>query len=79
MTDKYRYDGTKEFKIKGVSTSETSLEKDKVSALKRMEDNFRKISELQEKLYAEKREGVIFLFQAMDAAGKRLFCSMDAS
>lgn len=70
MTDKYRYDGTKEFKIKGVSTSETSLEKDKVSALKRMEDNFRKISELQEKLYAEKREGVIFLFQAMDAAGK---------
>ena len=70
MTDKYRYDGTKEFKIKWVSTSETSLEKDKVSALKRMEDNFRKISELQEKLYAEKREGVIFLFQAMDAAGK---------
>lgn len=70
MTDKYRYDGTKEFKIKEVSTSETSLEKDKVSALKRMEDNFRKISELQEKLYAEKREGVIFLFQAMDAAGK---------
>ena len=70
MTEKKRYDGTKEFKIKGVSTSETSLEKDKVSALKRMEDNFRKISELQEKLYAEKREGVIFLFQAMDAAGK---------
>lgn len=35
-----------------------------------MQKNFEKIGELQRRLYAEKKEGVIFLFQAMDAAGK---------
>lgn len=70
MTDQYRYDGSRKFSLKEVSTDETSLEKDKSAAAERMDANFRKILKLQEKLYADKREGVIFLFQAMDAAGK---------
>ncbi len=70
MLKKYRYDGDRKFKLSKVSTKETSLEKDREKAEARMKKNFEKISELQKKLYADKKEGVIFLFQAMDAAGK---------
>lgn len=70
MFDKYRYDGSAKFEIGKVSTDETSLVKDKEEAAARLEKNNEKIDALQQKLYAEKKEGVIFLFQAMDAAGK---------
>lgn len=70
MLKKYRYDGSRKFDIDKVSTDETSGEKDRAMAEKKMAENFKKISELQAKLYADKKEGVIFLFQAMDAAGK---------
>ena len=70
MLKEYRYDGSRKFRLSEVSTKETSLESDRKKAEARMESNFEKISELQKKLYAEKKEGVIFLFQAMDAAGK---------
>lgn len=70
MFDHYRYDGTEPFDIKKVSTSETKLVKDKEEAAQKLDKNNKKIDELQQKLYAEKKEGVIFLFQAMDAAGK---------
>ena len=70
MLKDYRYDGSRKFKLSEVSTKETSLESDRKKAEARMEKNFEKIQDLQSKLYAEKKEGVIFLFQAMDAAGK---------
>ena len=70
MLKDYRYDGSRKFKLSEVSTNETSLESDRKKAEARMEKNFEKIQDLQSKLYAEKKEGVIFLFQAMDAAGK---------
>ncbi len=70
MLKKYRYDGKKKFSLAKVSTNETSLESDRKSAEAKMQKNFDKINDLQKKLYAEKKEGVIFLFQAMDAAGK---------
>ena len=67
---KYRYNGSEKFKIAKVSTNETSLCDDREKAEAKMEKNNALIDELQTKLYAEKKEGVIFLFQAMDAAGK---------
>lgn len=67
---KYVYDGTKKFMIAKSSTDETSLCKDRKDAEAKMLKNAEEIDKLQEKLYAEKKEGVIFLFQAMDAAGK---------
>ena len=67
---KYRYDGSRTFEIDKCSTDETDLCADRKEAEKKMEENNARIDELQEKLYAEKKEGVIFLFQAMDAAGK---------
>lgn len=70
MFSKYIYDGSKKFSISSVSTDETSLCKDKDDALKKLDENNQKIDALQAKLYADKKEGVIFLFQAMDAAGK---------
>lgn len=67
---KYRYDGSKPFEISKCATDETGLCADRKEAEAKMEENNALIDELQEKLYAEKKEGVIFLFQAMDAAGK---------
>lgn len=70
MFDKYCYDGNKKFRISKVSTDETSLCEDRKEAEEKLKENNRKIDELQQKLYAEKKEGLIVLFQAMDAAGK---------
>ena len=70
LLEKYCYDGSRHFSIKDASTDETSLCKDKAEALEQMQKNDAKMDELQAKLYAAKKEGVIFLFQAMDAAGK---------
>ena len=70
MLGKYRYDGTEPFRINKASTDETSLCDDKKIAKEKMEQNEEELDELQQKLYAEKKEGLIVLFQAMDAAGK---------
>ncbi len=70
MFDHYMYDGSAHFSIKKTETDETSLCPDKDTAEARLKENNKKIDELQAKLYADKKEGVIFLFQAMDAAGK---------
>lgn len=68
--EQYCYDGSRHFSIREASTKEISLCSDKAEALAQMEKNNAKMDELQAKLYAAKKEGVIFLFQAMDAAGK---------
>ncbi|MBO6257830.1 MAG: polyphosphate kinase 2 family protein [Succinivibrio sp.] len=68
--EKYCYDGSRHFDIAKASTCETSLCADREKAEKIIRKNDGKIDELQNRLYADKKEGVIFLFQAMDAAGK---------
>ena len=68
--EKYRYDSSRPFQISQCATDETSLCADRKDAEEKMAENNALIDELQAKLYAEKKEGVIFLFQAMDAAGK---------
>jgi len=70
MFTQYIYDGSRTLDLSRVSTDETSLCKSKQDGKEKMKANIEKIDELQQKLYADKREGVIFLFQAMDAAGK---------
>jgi len=71
---KYLFKGDREFFIGGeeptIDTTDDSLCKKKGEALKRIEENAAEIISLQEKLYSEKKEGVVFVFQAMDAAGK---------
>ena len=67
----YKYTGKKEFSIhEEGSTKETSLCSYKLEAAEILKANEAEIISLQEKLYAEKKEAVVFVFQAMDAAGK---------
>ncbi|HCK87282.1 MAG TPA: hypothetical protein DHW39_00570 [Erysipelotrichaceae bacterium] len=70
MFEKYLYDGTEKFDIRKVSTDETSLASSKEEAKAKMKENETELDELQQKLYAEKKEGLIVVIQAMDAAGK---------
>lgn len=70
MYKEYRFDGSGRFDIRSASTSETKLCADRKKAEEKMQKNMEEINELQQKLYAEKKEGVIFVYQAMDAAGK---------
>lgn len=70
LLKKYCFDGSGHFSIKDAPTDETELCHDKDEALRQMEENDKQMDRLQAKLYAAKKEGVIFLFQAMDAAGK---------
>ena len=70
MITKYRYDGDKKFHIAKASTDETSLCDKKKDAKDKMKENEEILDDLQQKLYAEKTEGLIIVFQAMDAAGK---------
>lgn len=66
----YRYDGKAPFDISKVKTDSDAGFKNREEATKLFENNINEIREYQEKLYAERKEGIIFIFQAMDAAGK---------
>lgn len=68
--EKYRYIGTNEFNIKDFDTADCGEFSDREEAVGEFVENLRSINKLQQKLYAERKEGVIFVFQAMDAAGK---------
>ncbi len=67
---KYLVNKPKSFKLKDYKTDERSCCEDRETAVRKMEKNAAEIYALQQKLYAEKKEGLIILFQAMDAAGK---------
>ncbi len=68
--DKYKYDGKKKYKGKDFSTNETGEFENKIAGMEQFYENLNRINELQQSLYADRKEGVIFIFQAMDAAGK---------
>ena len=67
---RYKYDGAGAFKIREFDTNETGEFKSREEALDAFVNNLKKIHKLQQALYAERKEGVVFIFQAMDAAGK---------
>ena len=65
----FRYDGSGEFHLKSHKTNEKGgLDKEK--ATKIIEANRERLSEFQEKLYAQDRWSLLLIFQGMDAAGK---------
>ena len=69
MTD-YKYDGSKKFKIKNFDCADKGEFNSRHESLKEFTKNLEKINEYQQKLFAEQKEGIVFVFQAMDAAGK---------
>ncbi|MCO5130794.1 MAG: polyphosphate kinase 2 family protein [Xanthobacteraceae bacterium] len=65
----FRVDGSKEFHLKLFRRdADGDLEKDEGKAI--IEANRKRLSDLQEKLYAQDRWSLLLIFQGMDAAGK---------
>lgn len=67
---KYRFDGTNKLNLSELSTSSKKDKVTKEEITTKTKANLEKISALQERLYADGREGVILILQAIDAAGK---------
>jgi PPK2 family polyphosphate:nucleotide phosphotransferase len=65
----FRYDGASEFHLKSHKTAEKGgLDKEKGEKI--IEANRKRLSDFQEKLYAQDRWSLLLIFQGMDAAGK---------
>jgi PPK2 family polyphosphate:nucleotide phosphotransferase len=65
----FRYDGSGEFHLKSHKTNEKGgLDKEKGEKI--IEANRKRLSDFQEKLYAQDRWSMLLIFQGMDAAGK---------
>ncbi|KJC52987.1 hypothetical protein UP09_01235 [Bradyrhizobium sp. LTSP885] len=65
----FRFDGTGEFHLKSYPTAEKGgIDKD--AGTKVIEANRKRLSDFQEKLYAQDRWSLLLIFQGMDAAGK---------
>ena len=60
----YKYTGDTKFDIKGFKTDDTGELLDRSEAVDEFVHNLLKINKLQQKLYAERKEGVIFVFQS---------------
>lgn len=71
MDKKYMvFDGRKDFKHKDFKDLKKESGLTKVKSEKNIADVLLKMSELQSKLYAENKESLLIIFQAMDAGGK---------
>ena len=65
----FRIDGSREFHLKSHSAAEKGgLDKDKGEKI--IDANRKRLSDFQEKLYAQDRWSLLLIFQGMDAAGK---------
>ena len=68
--DKYRFDGSKTCDLRALSCDGKAGSADKDAILAKTAENLQKMAELQDAFYADGREGLIFVLQALDAAGK---------
>lgn len=67
---KYRYTGEKKFRNKDFDTSAKHLTTDKEQTLEASRTNILKLDVLQDRLYADSKESLLIVLQAMDAGGK---------
>jgi len=68
--DKYKVTGNKKFHLSDFDTNDKSSFGITENAKKIIEQNTKEIASLQDKLYADGKNAVLIIFQAMDAAGK---------
>ncbi|MBK7379446.1 MAG: polyphosphate kinase 2 family protein [Ignavibacteriales bacterium] len=68
--EKYLAHQHSKFKISEFKTDDTDKFNSKNEAAEILEENVKKMSELQDKLYAQDKYSLLLIFQAMDAAGK---------
>lgn len=69
-TDRFIVRPGKDFKLRKLSTDDTNGVKNAEEAADRLEQGVERLAEMQDKLYAHDKYGVLLIFQAMDAAGK---------
>ncbi|WP_298260484.1 polyphosphate kinase 2 family protein [Bradyrhizobium sp.] len=69
FVDPFRFDGEGEFHLRSYKTGEKGG-LDKADGEKILEANRKRLSDLQERLYAQDRWSLLVIFQGMDAAGK---------
>ena len=68
---RFRIDKPDKFRLADIDPADTcGLDLDKDEAKAMLADGVKRLSELQERLYAQDRWAVLLIFQAMDAAGK---------
>ena len=70
LAKRYRVTDGKKFRLKAIDPAETWKVKVKATAKKLLGAAVTRISELQERLYAQDKWALLLIFQAMDAAGK---------
>ena len=68
--DSYRFDGSDKCRLDKLATNSKADGVDKEKILAKTAENLQKMAALQDAFYADGREGLIFVLQAMDAAGK---------
>ncbi|MHC1738063.1 MAG: polyphosphate kinase 2 family protein [Ignavibacteriaceae bacterium] len=68
--DEFRVPFNKKISLSEFSTNTTAQIDIKKDAEKLLKKNIKKMAELQDKLYAHDKYGLLLMFQAMDAAGK---------
>lgn len=69
-SSEFRVDGTEKFDISKAKTSFKDIYDDKEEYASMLADFVQEMDELQSKMYAHNRYGLLIIFQAMDAAGK---------
>ena len=69
-TTHYCYTGQGRFHLKNYSTCDTAGFSSKEETLPLLKENQKQMAMLQDRLYAENKESILVIFQAMDAAGK---------
>jgi PPK2 family polyphosphate:nucleotide phosphotransferase len=70
LTKAYRVDDGSKFRLKDFDPADTGKLHSKEHAEELLAQGIASLAELQDKLYAQDRWGVLLIFQAMDAAGK---------
>src|SRR5258708_4655728 len=70
LTEHYRIEGGKKFRLADFNPADTWKLKSKEHAQKWLEEGAGRLSELQAQLYAQNKWALLLIFQAMDAAGK---------
>lgn len=70
MIEKYRYDGSEKLNLNKAPTNGKKLDLDREIIEEKTASNQIRIQQLQDKLYADQKEGLIIIIQARDAAGK---------
>ncbi|MEX0879636.1 MAG: polyphosphate kinase 2 family protein [Thermoanaerobaculia bacterium] len=69
--ERYRVDGGKKFRLDEYDPADTAgLEMEGKEAKEMLREGVEMLADLQARLYAQDRRGVLLIFQAMDAAGK---------